>query len=73
MKEEKTGEHKPKEPCFVTGHEALIFEVERACDQLHKLKELQLNEPLLQAVAAEIRAHMDHLGLSLIELTEPCG
>ena len=73
MNDEKPGEHKPKEPSFVTGQEALIYEVERACGQLNKLKELQLNEPLLRAVAAEIRAHMDHLGLSLIELTEPCG
>ncbi len=73
MNDEKTGEHKPKDPSFVTGQEALIYEVERACDQLNKLKELQLNEPLLRAVAAEIRAHMDHLGLSLIDLTEPCG
>jgi len=73
MNDEKTGERKPKEPSFVTGQEALIYEVERACGQLIKLKELQLNEPLLRAVAAEIRAHMDHLGLSLIELTEPCG
>jgi len=73
MKDEKTGENKPKEPRFVTGQEALIYEVERACGQLNKLKELQLNEPLLRAVATEIRAHMDHLGLSLIELTEPCG
>jgi hypothetical protein len=73
MNDEKTGQRKPKEPNFVTGQEALIYEVERACGQLNKLKELQVNEPLLRAVAAEIRAHMDHLGLSLIELTEPCG
>lgn len=73
MNDEKTRERKPKEPSFVTGKEALIYEVERACGQLNKLKELQLNDPLLRAVAAEIRAHMDHLGLSLIELTEPCG
>jgi hypothetical protein len=73
MKDEKTGEQRPKEPSFVTGQEALIYEVDRACGQLTKLKRLQLNEPLLRAVAAEIRAHMDHLGLSLIELTEPCG
>ena len=73
MNDEKTRERKPKEPSFDTGQEALIYEVERACGQLNKLKELQLNDPLLRAVAAEIRAHMDHLGLSLIELTEPCG
>ncbi|MGZ8932626.1 MAG: hypothetical protein ACXW06_05000 [Halobacteriota archaeon] len=73
MNDEKTRERKQKEPSFVTGQEALIYEVERACGQLNKLKELQLNDPLLRAVAAEIRAHMDHLGLSLIELTEPCG
>ncbi|MGZ5502442.1 MAG: hypothetical protein ACXW1O_03495 [Halobacteriota archaeon] len=73
MNDEKTRERKPKEPSFVTGQEALIYEVERACGQLNRLKELQLNDPLLRAVAAEIRAHMDHLGLSLIELTEPCG
>ncbi|MCJ7638346.1 MAG: hypothetical protein MUO70_00425 [Euryarchaeota archaeon] len=73
MNDEKTRERKPKELSFVTGQEALIYEVERACGQLNKLKELQLNDPLLRAVAAEIRAHMDHLGLSLIELTEPCG
>ncbi|MDD1721277.1 MAG: hypothetical protein LUP95_04755 [Euryarchaeota archaeon] len=72
MNDEKTRGHKPKEPSFVTGQEALIYEVERACGQLNKLKELQLNEPLLRAVAAEIRAHMNHLGLSLIDLTEPC-
>jgi hypothetical protein len=68
-----TQERKPKEPSFVTGQEALIYEVERACGQLNKLKDLQLDEPYLRAVAAEIRAHMDHLGLSLIDLTEPCG
>jgi hypothetical protein len=34
---------------------------------------LQLDEPFLRAVAADIRAHMDHLGASLQELTEPCG
>ena len=73
MSDEKPRERTPQEPCFVTGQEALIYEVERACGQLNKLKELQVNEPLLRAVAAEIRAHMDHLGLSLIELTEPCG
>jgi hypothetical protein len=73
MSNEKPRERTPQEPSFVTGHDALIYEVERACGQLNKLKELQLNEPLLRAVAAEIRAHMDHLGLSLIELTEPCG
>ncbi|MGZ5539679.1 MAG: hypothetical protein ACXW02_05270 [Halobacteriota archaeon] len=73
MNDEKTRERKPKEPSFVTGQEALIYEVERACGQLNRLKDLQLNDPLLRAVAAEIRAHMDHLGLSLIELTEPCG
>ena len=66
-------ERKPKEPGFVTGQEALIYEVERACSQLNKLKDLQLDEPFLRAVAAEIRAHMDHLGASLQELTEPCG
>jgi len=66
-------ERKPKESGFVAGQQALIYEVERACGQLNKLKELQLDEPYLRAVAAEIRAHMDHLGLSLIDLTEPCG
>jgi hypothetical protein len=73
MNDEKPGQHKPNKPRFVTGQEALIYEIERACGQLNKLKDLQLNEPLLRAVAAEIRAHMDHLGLSLIDLTEPCG
>ncbi len=68
-----TQERKPKEPSFVTGQEALIYEVERACDQLNKLKDLQLDEPFLRAVAAEIRAHMNHLGASLQSLTEPCG
>jgi hypothetical protein len=68
-----TQERKPKEPCFFTGQEALMYEVERACGQLNKLKELQLDEPFLRAVAAEIRAHMDHLGASLQDLTEPCG
>jgi hypothetical protein len=72
MNDEKPGQRKPNKPSFVTGQEALIYEVERACGQLNKLKELQLNEPLFRAVAAEIRAHMDHLGLSLIDLTEPC-
>ena len=43
----ETGEHKPKEPSFLTGQEALIYEIERACGQLNKLKGLQLNEPLL--------------------------
>ena len=65
-------EREPKESSFVTGQEALIYEVERACGQLNKLKELQLNEPFLRAVAAEIRAHMNHLGASLQSLTEPC-
>ncbi len=68
-----THARKPKEPCFVTGHEALIYEVERACGQLNKLKDSQLDEPYVRAVAAEIRAHMDHLGASLQDLTEPCG
>jgi hypothetical protein len=68
-----TQERKPKEPSFVTSQEALIHEVERACGQLNKLKDLQLGEPFLLAVAAEIRAHMDHLGVSLQSLTEPCG
>jgi hypothetical protein len=68
-----TQECKPKEPSFVTGQEALIYEVERACGQLKKLKDLQLDEPFLRAVAAEIRAHMNHLGVSLQSLTEPCG
>ena len=68
-----TQEREPKEPSFVTGQEALIYEVERACGQLNKLKDLQLNEPFLRAVAAEIRAHMDHSGASLQSLTEPCG
>ena len=63
----------PKEPSFGTGQEALTYEVERACGQLNKLKDLQLDEPFLRAVAAEIRAHMDHLGASLQELTQPCG
>jgi hypothetical protein len=54
MNDEKTGERKPKDLSFVTGHETLIYEVERACGQLNKLKELQLNEPLFRAVAAEI-------------------
>lgn len=65
-------ERKLKEYSSVTGREALTYEVERACGQLIRLKELQLNEPLLHAVAVEIRAHMEHLGLSLIDLTEPC-
>jgi hypothetical protein len=65
-------ERKLKEYSSVTGQEALRREVERACGQLTKLKELQLNEPLLHAVAVEIRAHMEHLGLCLIDLTEPC-
>jgi hypothetical protein len=68
-----TLKRKPKEPSFVTGQEALIYEVERACGQLNKLKDLQLDEPFLRAVAAEIRAHMNHLGASLQSLTEPCG
>jgi len=68
-----TPERKPKERGFFTGQEALIYEVERACSQQNKLKELQLDEPFLRAVAAEIRAHMDHLGASLQDLTEPCG
>lgn len=72
MNDEKAEQRKPKERIFVTGREALIYEIERACGQLNKLKELQLNEPLLSAVAVEIRAHMDHLGLSLMDLTEPC-
>jgi len=73
MNDEKTGERKPKKPGPVTGREALIYEVDRACGQLNKLKELQLNEPLFRAVAVEIRAHMNHLGASLQALTEPCG
>ena len=68
-----TQKRTPKEPNFVTGQEALIYEVEQACSQLNKLKELQLDEPYFRAVAAEIRTHMDHLGLSFIDLTEPCG
>ena len=68
-----TQEREPKEHSFVTGQEALIYEVERACGQLNKLKDLQLDEPYLRAVAAEIRAHMNHLGASLQSLTEPCG
>jgi hypothetical protein len=68
-----TQQRKPKEPGFVTGQEALIYEVERACGQLNKLKHLKLDEPFLRAVAAEIRAHMNHLGASLQSLTEPCG
>jgi hypothetical protein len=27
MNDEKTGERKPKEPSFVTGQEALIYEI----------------------------------------------
>jgi hypothetical protein len=73
MNDEKTGERKPKEPSFVTGQEALIYEVERACGQLNKLKDLQLDEPFLRAVAAEIRARMNHLVANLEELTKPCG
>jgi hypothetical protein len=73
MSDEKSRERKPKEQSFVTGREALTYEVERACGQLNKLKDLQLDEPFLRAVAAEIRAHMDHLGSNLQELTEPCG
>jgi len=68
-----TLERKPKRPGFFTGQEALIYEIERACGQLNKLKDLQLDDPYLRAVAAEIRAHMDHLGASLQDLTEPCG
>jgi len=64
--------HKLQEYGSVTGREALTREVERACGQLRKLKDLQLNESLLHAVAVEIRAHMEHLGLSLMDLTEPC-
>lgn len=73
MSDKKTGERTPKGPDVVTGREALIREVDRACGQLNKLVELQLNEPLLHAVAAEIRAHMNHLGASLQALTEPCS
>ncbi len=72
MSDEKTEKHKPREPDVTTGREALIREVDRACGQLNKLIELQLNEPMLYAVAAEIRAHMNHLGASLQALTEPC-
>ena len=68
-----TQERERKEPSFITGQETLIYEVERACGQLNKLKDLQLDEPYLRAVAAEIRAHMNHLGASLQSLTEPCG
>jgi hypothetical protein len=70
MEANKTPSEKATE--FATGEEALIYEVDRACSQLNKLKELQLNEPLLRAVAAEIRAHMNHLGASLWSLTETC-
>ncbi len=73
MSNKKTHERKPEQPDVVTGREALIREVDRACSQLNKLIELQLNEPMLHAVAAEIRAHMNHLGVSLQALTEPCG
>ncbi len=73
MTGEKTEERTPKESDVVTGREALIREVDRACGQLNKLVELQLDELLLYAVAAEIRAHMNHLGVSLQVLTEPCG
>ncbi len=73
MSDEKTGERKPTGPDDITGREALIYEIDRACGQLNKLAELQLNEPLLHAVAAEIRAHMNHLGASLQAITEPCG
>ncbi|HYA33277.1 MAG TPA: hypothetical protein VEG65_04710 [Candidatus Bathyarchaeia archaeon] len=64
--------NRPNEPDFATGREALIYEIERACGQLNKLKELELNEPLFRAVAMEIRAHMNHLGESLWNLTETC-
>ncbi len=72
MYDEKIGERKRTEPDVASGREALIREVDRACGQLNKLVELQLNEPMLYAVAAEIRAHMNHLGVSLQALTEPC-
>jgi hypothetical protein len=55
MRDEKPRERKPKTPSFSTGQEAVIYEVERACGQLNKLKDLQLDEPFLRAVAAEIR------------------
>ena len=73
MSDKKPHEREPKEPSFVTGQEAVIYEVERACGQLNKLKDLQLDEPFLRAVAAEIRAHMNHLVANLEELTKPCG
>jgi hypothetical protein len=73
MSDEKPRERKPQEPSLITGQEAVICEVEQACSQLNKLKDLQLDEPFLRAVAAEIRAHMNHLGASLQALTEPCG
>ncbi len=73
MNNEKARERRPKEPDVVTGREALIREIDRACSQLNKLAELELNEMMLHAVAAEIRAHMNHLGASLQALTEPCG
>ncbi len=70
MSDKETGESVPAG--VVTGREALIHEIDRACGQLNKLAELQLNETMLHAVAAEIRAHMNHLGASLQALTEPC-
>ena len=72
MHDKETGGRGPAGPDVTSGREALIREVDRACGQLNKLVELQLNEPLLLAVAAEIRAHMNHLGASLQALTEPC-
>ncbi len=72
MSNEKAHARKPNRSDGVTGREALIREIDRACGQLNKLVELQLNEPMLHAVAAEIRAHMNHLGASLQVLTDPC-
>ncbi|MGZ4852166.1 MAG: hypothetical protein ACXV3D_03125 [Halobacteriota archaeon] len=72
MHDEKTEEREPMGPDVITGREALIREIDRACGPLNKLAELQLNEPLLCVVAVEIRAHMNHLGASLQALTEPC-
>ncbi len=72
MSDKETGESVPTGTGVVTGREALIHEIDRACGQLNKLAELQLNETMLHAVAAEIRAHMNHLGASLQALTEPC-
>jgi hypothetical protein len=73
MRDEKPRERKPKTPSFSTGQKAVIYEIERAYGQLNKLKDLQLDEPFLRAVAAEIRADMNHLVANLQELINPCG